>query len=74
MSPYGCHNKPRPIADAPLIVQDGYHQFHNQQNVPVKVPRYVEAPYVMTTDCQYTQQHGSDAQCSGCVHKMKELT
>lgn len=74
MSPYGCHNKPRPVADAPLIVQDGYHQFRNQQNVPVKVPRYVEAPYVMTTDCQYTRQHGSDPHCSGCMHRAGETS
>jgi hypothetical protein len=70
MSMYGCHNKPRPIANAPLIVQDGYHPGPPDTRIALMV----EAPFRMNTDCQYTKTHASDPQCSGCVHRHKELS
>jgi hypothetical protein len=73
MSLYGCNNKPRPVAGAPLQVQDGYFGTYDPAHAAtVRLARWIIAPYAMSTECQYTKQHASDPQCSGCVHRMKE--
>lgn len=69
MSTYGCWNKPRPTAKAPLPVQDGWRDLSNGRS---RYPNMVTTPFAMTTECQYTRQHASDPQCSGCVHRAVE--
>jgi hypothetical protein len=69
MSQYGCHNKPRPTAGARLAVQDGWHDLSNGLS---RYPNMVTTPFVMSADCQYTQQHARDPQCVGCAHRAKE--
>lgn len=66
MSIYGCHNKPRPVKDSPIWVQDGY---VTNEDGTQRIDRMVQIPYVMSTDCQYTKMHPNDPHCAGCVHK-----
>jgi hypothetical protein len=73
MSVYGCFDKPRPVAGAPLFVQDGYFgTFDPAQTAAARLARWIVIPYVMSTECQYTKQHASDPQCSGCKHRVGE--
>jgi hypothetical protein len=67
MSQYGCWNKARPTALAPVVVQDGY-----RNNGKYTIANYVAAPFVMSTGCQYTKTHATDPECSGCVHRAKD--
>jgi len=71
MSKYGCHNKPRPTAGAPLNVQDGYVTgvFEYESGASDRIDRIVQVPFAMTSDCQYTRQHAADPECSGCVER-----
>lgn len=66
MSIYGCHNKPRPTANAPLPVQDGWYKSAMSNT---RYPRMAIAPYAMSTACQYSQQQPNDSQCAGCQNK-----
>lgn len=70
MTLYGCHNKPRPVTGAPIVVRDGYYASTLYLNDVIACTTNV--PYVMSTDCQYTKQHAADPHCSGCVHRSKE--
>ena len=73
MSLYGCHNKPRPVTDAPVIAQDGYHEGWTPQYCTLRrMPNWITVPYVMSTECQYTKQHAADPHCAGCGHRAKE--
>lgn len=59
----GCYNKPRPVAGAPLQVQDGYSADGTR--------RMVTVPFVMEPGCQYTLRT-PDPRCDGCEHEKKE--
>jgi hypothetical protein len=73
MSLYGCFNKSRPAAGAPLQVQDGYFGASDPAHAATaRLARWIVIPYAMSTECQYTRQHASDPQCAGCVHRAKE--
>jgi hypothetical protein len=73
MSLYGCHNKPRPTSKTTHLAQSGYVDSWKPEYVATaRTPVWIVVPHVMSTDCKYTQQHASDPQCSGCVHKSKE--
>jgi hypothetical protein len=74
MSLYGCRNKPRPTAGAGIRVQDGwvYGIFDYEAGHTDRIARIVEAPYAMSTECQYTKTHAGDAQCTGCAHRNKD--
>jgi hypothetical protein len=61
---YGCHNQPRPTAATSYPAQFGYEMSYGR-----RVPRYRLVPHVMTTACQYTNQHATDPGCAGCKHK-----
>jgi len=71
LSIYGCHNKPRPVAGAAILVQDGYvsGMFEYESGNTDRIDRMVTTSYVMSTPCQYTKQHASDPECSGCAHR-----
>lgn len=73
MSIYGCHDEPRPIAGAPLLVQDGYIYglFDHEAGHADRIARMIEVPYVMTVPCQYTQHNPSDKECDGCPWQSK---
>lgn len=64
----GCHNKPRPVAGAPLQVQDGWATFAAGGGRTVRVPHMVTVPFVMQPECQYTLTT-PDPRCAGCVHE-----
>ncbi len=36
-----------------------------------RLPRIVQIPHVMTTDCQFTKHNPTDAGCTGCNHQSK---
>ena len=61
----GCYN--RPPLGKPLVVQDGYREFV-ERGMPVKVPVYVEVPFVMTTECQWSILN-RDRSCRGCKRR-----
>jgi hypothetical protein len=70
MSPYGCWNKPRPVAGKPILVQDAYYSMPPVPDGQTCLSlRYVTVPFAMSTDCQYTQQHRTDPHCAGCTHQ-----
>lgn len=73
MSIYGCHSKPRQTSESSYIAQQGWvgkkDGFFNTEKHPV----YIEVKSAFgTTECQYTKQHPSDKECSGCPHQAKE--
>lgn len=74
MSIYGCHNKPRPTVDSGYVAQVAWSEtFRDGFGAPCRTPVYVDIKSAFgTTDCQYTQQHAADPECSGCVHRAKD--
>ncbi len=36
-----------------------------------RLPRIVQIPHVMTTDCQFTKHNPTDPGCAGCNHQSK---
>jgi hypothetical protein len=74
MSIYGCHNKPRPVANSTYLAQLGYAEpIDEGWGTFSRAAEYVEVESAFdTTDCQYTKQHAADPHCSGCVHRTKE--
>lgn len=60
MTIYSCHNRPRPTANAPVTVQDGWIDTPGS-----RIPRMVTVPFVMTTECQYDATM-TDKSCAGC--------
>ncbi len=70
---YGCHNKPRPVAGAPLAVQDGYVAgvFEYESGHTDRLARMVTVPFRMSTECKYDAT-GTDKGCAGCQHQAKE--
>jgi hypothetical protein len=68
MSVYGCFDKHRPAAGAPLLVQDGYFgTFDPAQTAAARLARWIVIPYVMSTECAYDKRT-SDRDCIGCKH------
>lgn len=65
----GCNNRPRPVANKPLQVQDGYvlGMFTYEAGHTDRIDRMVTVPYVMSTDCQYGAS-ATDPGCAGCTH------
>jgi hypothetical protein len=63
----GCNNRPRPVAGAPVDVQDGYRDIMDGMGNLVTVASYVQAPFRMSTDCQYDAS-ARDQGCAGCQH------
>ena len=61
----GCYN--RPALGKPLVVQDGYREYVERGH-PVKIPVYVEIPYVMTIECQWSKTN-RDRSCRGCSRR-----
>lgn len=66
--PYGCHNKPRPVAGAVTHqAQAGWAVFRDGYNRPCPVPVYIDIKHVMSTECRYDAS-AKDARCTGCQH------
>lgn len=64
----GCNNQPRPVAGAPMLVQDGYEPAVNEGwGWFSRTPRYRQIPHVMSTDCRYDAS-ATDPGCAGCRH------
>jgi hypothetical protein len=61
----GCHNRPRPIAEAPVIVQDGWYSSVLHENDAI--PRLTAVPFRMSTECRYDAS-ATDKGCAGCEH------
>lgn len=72
MSIYGCHNKPRPQPHHSYVAQVGWMDQRDGFNEPCPAPIYQDIYFMMSTPCQYTKQHASDPECSGCVHRTKD--
>jgi hypothetical protein len=66
---YGCNNGKRPVANAPILVQDGWHTgiFDYEDGSSDRIPRMVPIPFVMSTECQYDAS-ATDSACKGCAH------
>ncbi len=68
MKLHGCHSRPpfKPWHHA----QDGYHPM-SKPEAGTRLPRIVQIPHVMTTDCQFTRLNPEDPGCAGCNHQKK---
>lgn len=67
----GCHNRPRPVAGTPLLVQDGWIEIPLAAGLgATRVPNMVTVPFVMNPGCQYTLRT-PDPRCTGCDHEFK---
>jgi hypothetical protein len=65
---YGCNNGKRPLANAPILVQDGYFGTYDPKYAAVtRTPKWVTIPFVMSTECQYDAS-ATDPACKGCAH------
>lgn len=67
----GCYNR---VFKSTLTVQDGYQEVVVYSSVTggvdtkLRVPKYIEIPYRMSTDCRFDSK-STDAGCIGCVHQ-----
>lgn len=69
MKPHGCFNRQdfKPWHHA----QDGYWPM-SKDEAGTRLPRIVQIPHQMTTDCQYTKLNPTDQACKGCKHQTGE--
>ncbi len=63
---HGCMN--RPSMKDWYHAQDGYWQM-SKPEAGTRLPRIVQIPHVMTTDCQFTRLNPEDPGCTGCCHQ-----
>jgi hypothetical protein len=70
-----CNNRPRPVADKPLLVQDGYvhSMFEYESGATDRIDRMVQVPFRMSPECKYDAS-ATDAGCAGCAHAAPERT
>lgn len=72
MSRHGCYNR-APFRDH-FLAQDGSVEWTPVATGQRLIPVFVEVPFRMSPDCNYTlsQLGQADADCHGCKHR-KEL-
>jgi hypothetical protein len=65
---YGCNNGKRPVANAPILVQDGYFGGYDPVHAAIaRTPKWVTIPFVMSTECHFDAS-ANDPGCKGCAH------
>ncbi len=63
---YACHDLPREART--YIAQDGWENMRDGYGNPCRVPRLVDVPHAMSTNCRYDRAH-DDSRCAGCRSK-----
>lgn len=69
MLPYGCHNKPRPIAGGIThVAQNGWTESRLDFRGNIRrSPVYIDIKHTMSTECRYDAA-AKDPGCAGCQH------
>lgn len=72
----GCYDGQRgdALAAHTYPAQDGWIEqplgsAETAQGVTTRIPRIVQVPHVMTTECQYSIHTRADPKCEGCKRK-----
>jgi hypothetical protein len=77
MNPYGCHNRPRPVAGgSPYMAQEGWRDEPDatrHEPYPTRLPVMKEIRHVMSTDCMFDAS-ATDPRCAGCIHALIDVS
>jgi hypothetical protein len=66
MTRHGCYNLPREVPT--YVAQDGWNVIRDGLGNPHRIPRHIDVPHAMSTDCRYDKAQ-TDSKCAGCSAK-----